>query len=63
VSPAEVDSVAAYIERQEEHHRAVSFEEEYRKFLQEYGVEYDERYAGIDGWHAPSGLAVMEGLF
>ena len=44
VSPAEVDSVAAYIEAQGEHHRVVSFQEEYRKFLQEYGVEYDERY-------------------
>jgi hypothetical protein len=44
VSAAEVDSVAAYIEGQEEHHRVVSFQEEYRKFLQEYGVEYDERY-------------------
>jgi REP element-mobilizing transposase RayT len=44
VSPAEVDSVAGYIEGQEEHHRAVSFEEEYWRFLQEYGVEYDERY-------------------
>jgi putative transposase len=44
VSPAFVDSVAAYIEGQEQHHRAVSFKEEYRKFLQEYGVEYDERY-------------------
>jgi putative transposase len=39
-----VDAVAAYIERQEEHHRMVSFQEEYRKFLQEYRVEYDERY-------------------
>jgi REP element-mobilizing transposase RayT len=44
VSPAEVDSVAAYIEGQEEHHRVVSFQEEYRSFLKEYGVEYDERY-------------------
>jgi REP element-mobilizing transposase RayT len=41
VSPAEVDSVAAYIEGQEEHHRIVSFQEEYRKLLEEYGVEYD----------------------
>jgi len=44
VSPAEVDSVAAYIEGQEEHHRKVSFQDEYRRFLKEYGVEYDERY-------------------
>jgi putative transposase len=44
VSAAEVDSVAAYIEGQEEHHRVVTFQEEYLKFLAEYGVEYDERY-------------------
>jgi putative transposase len=44
VGPAEVDSVAAYIEGQEEHHRVVSFRDEYRRFLKEYGVEYDERY-------------------
>ena len=44
VSPAEVDAVAAYIEGQEEHHRVLSFQEEYRRFLEEYGLEYDERY-------------------
>jgi putative transposase len=44
VSPAEVDSVAAYIEGQEEHRRRVSFQDEYRRFMKEYGVEYDERY-------------------
>src|SRR6516225_906190 len=44
VSPAEVDAVAAYIEGQEEHHRVVSFQDEYRRFLKEYEVEYDERY-------------------
>ena len=44
VSPAEVDSVAAYMEGQEEHHRVVSFQDQYRRFLKEFGVEYDERY-------------------
>ena len=44
VSLAEVDSVAAYIEGQEAHHRVVSFQDEYRGFLKEYGVEFDERY-------------------
>jgi hypothetical protein len=44
LSPPEVEAVAEYIDRQEEHHRTVSFQEEYRKFLQTYGVEYDERY-------------------
>jgi putative transposase len=44
VSAAEVDSVARYIEGQEEHHRVVSFQDEYRRFMEEYRVEYDERY-------------------
>jgi len=44
VSSSEVCSVEAYIEEQEKHHRVVSFQEEYRKFLREYGIEYDERY-------------------
>ncbi|MGD1100497.1 MAG: IS200/IS605 family transposase [Terriglobia bacterium] len=44
VSPSEAEAVAEYIDRQEEHNRVVSFQEEYRKFLQTYGVEYDERY-------------------
>jgi len=41
---SEVEAVAEYIDHQEEHHRTLSFQEEYRKFLQTYGVEYDERY-------------------
>jgi putative transposase len=44
VSPAEVDGVATYIEGQEQHLRKVSFQDEYRRFLKEYDVEYDERY-------------------
>ncbi len=44
VSPADVELVAEYIARQETHHRAVSFEEEYRKLLDRHGIEYDERY-------------------
>jgi len=35
MSPAEVDSAAAYIEGQEEHHRAVSFQDEYGRFLKD----------------------------
>ena len=44
LSPSEVEAVAEYIDHQEAHHRVVSFQEEYRKFLATYGVEYDERY-------------------
>jgi REP element-mobilizing transposase RayT len=44
VNPAEVDVVSAYIENQHEHHRKVTFKEEYLAFLEKYGIEYDERY-------------------
>ncbi len=44
VSCGEVNELIAYIEQQETHHRAVSFQEEFRKFIESYGVEYDERY-------------------
>lgn len=44
VSPADVEKVAEYIAQQETHHRAVSFQEEYRKLLESHGIEYDERY-------------------
>jgi putative transposase len=44
VSPSGMEAAAEYIDHQEEHHHVVSFQEEYRKFLQKYGVEFDERY-------------------
>jgi hypothetical protein len=44
VAPADVDEVAEYIAQQELHHRAVPFQEEYRKLLESHGIEYDERY-------------------
>ena len=33
-----------YIRNQRQHHRRVSFEEEYRTFFKRYEVEFDERY-------------------
>jgi len=44
VSSSLVDEVEEYIARQAEHHRTVTFKEEFRKFLRKYGVDYDERY-------------------
>ena len=44
VSPADVEKVAEYIAHQETHHRAVTFQEEYRRLLESYGIEFDERY-------------------
>jgi REP element-mobilizing transposase RayT len=40
----EKDNLIEYVKNQEEHHRVISFEEEYRALLKEHGVEYDERY-------------------
>ena len=44
VGKSEVDRVKLYILNQEEHHRKKGFQDEYRLFLKEYNVEYDERY-------------------
>jgi len=44
VSPTHVDDVVGYISGQEEHHRQATFQEEFRRFLERYGIEYDERY-------------------
>ncbi len=44
VNPSEVDTVVAYITNQHNHHRTLSFKEEYRAFLDKYKVDYDERY-------------------
>jgi putative transposase len=44
VGPTDLNSLCAYIDRQEEHHRTRSFQEEFRVFLKKYGVEYDEAY-------------------
>ena len=44
VSPTHRDDVVAYIHSQEEHHRNTTFQEEYRAFLNRYGITFDERY-------------------
>ena len=44
VSPKRVDNVIEYIKNQHNHHQKMSFKDEYRKFLIEYGIEFDERY-------------------
>jgi REP element-mobilizing transposase RayT len=40
----EFEDLIAYIGHQEDHHKMRTFQEEYRAFLEEYGVPYDERY-------------------
>ena len=38
------DMIVDYIMRQKEHHRRMTFAEEYRAFLEENGMMVDERY-------------------
>lgn len=44
VSPSHRTALEEYIRNQAEHHRQTSFQDEYRKLLQKYGVPFDERY-------------------
>jgi REP element-mobilizing transposase RayT len=44
VSESNVGHVKHYIAHQEEHHRTMSFQEEYRLLCQRHGIEIDERY-------------------
>ena len=44
VSQSNVEVVKTYIANQEEHHRKLTFQEEYRRFLERHGLVWDERY-------------------
>ena len=44
VSPSLHDKTTQYILKQEEHHRRLTFKEEYLLFLKEYNIQYDENY-------------------
>ena len=44
VSQSAMASTRRYIAEQEAHHRRLSFQEEFRRFLEKYEVAYDERY-------------------
>ena len=44
VGQSELENVKCYIHSQKEHHRRVTFQAEYREFLNDYGIKYDERY-------------------
>ena len=44
VGALEIDNLIAYIANQHDHHRKVSFQDEFREFLKRYQIEYDERY-------------------
>ncbi len=44
VNPTEIEIVQKYILNQRDHHRNISFKDEYRGFLKKYDIPYDERY-------------------
>jgi REP element-mobilizing transposase RayT len=44
VSPSHVPALKKYIAEQEEHHRTESFQDEFRRLCEKYGVAIDERY-------------------
>jgi REP element-mobilizing transposase RayT len=44
VSQSKLDIVKKYVQNQEEHHLNMTFQEEYIKFLEEYGIDYDPKY-------------------
>jgi REP element-mobilizing transposase RayT len=41
---SQVDAVRGYVLGQEEHHRKISFQDEFRQLLRRYDVAFDERY-------------------
>ena len=43
-SRSHIDKVVKYIENQEIHHMKKSYAEEYKEFMEKFGVEYDEKY-------------------
>jgi putative transposase len=44
LSPGHVEPVKGYVAKQDEHHKAESFQDEFRRLCQKYAVELDERY-------------------
>lgn len=44
ISQSDSDDVITYIQNQDERHKRMAFQEEYRLFLKRYHVEYDESY-------------------
>ena len=44
VSASKVEEVESYIRNQREHHRRMSFQDEFRELCRRHGLELDERY-------------------
>ena len=48
VSPSKVSKTVTYIDNQMVHHHVMTFQEEYTRFLEEYGIAYNEEYVFSD---------------
>jgi REP element-mobilizing transposase RayT len=44
VSLSELPNVIQYVDNQEEHHRKLTFEEEFAAFLERHGIKYDPKH-------------------
>lgn len=44
IGQSNFDSLRKYIQNQEEHHKKISYQDEFRAFLKKYGIKHDERY-------------------
>lgn len=44
IGQSKFDVVRQYIQNQEEHHKKVSFQDEYLNFLKKYAIGFDEKY-------------------
>lgn len=44
VGQSQLGAVKKYIANQKEHHKTEKFEDEYRKFLEKYEIDFDEKY-------------------
>jgi putative transposase len=47
ISQSDLPALRRYIANQKEHHRKITFQEELIQFLNEYEIDYDERYLWI----------------
>jgi putative transposase len=44
VGQSQLETLIGYVSNQEEHHRKITFQDEYRALLKKYGIEADEQY-------------------
>ena len=44
IGQSNVEVLKLYIRNQKDHHKRVTFQDEYRDFLKSYGIDFDERY-------------------